>query len=177
MTTKSTIIFGITVLLAIMTYLAYPRVRTFFATDSCLDQGGRWNYQKGNCDIGTEPEIPTSNFPQKLNTITFPCAIFVRPNLEKIEKLKKENPEDYSTIVDDNEFYMATSGDYLDSVKLKRIEIQSAGSISFKATNGTAFEIDLDSIYWGIILFNGNLKPLQGDITYINGDYESYMKK
>ena len=59
MATKTTIIIGITILIAISTYLVYPKAVTFFAIDSCLDQGGRWDYKNGNCDLGLESQNKT----------------------------------------------------------------------------------------------------------------------
>jgi hypothetical protein len=59
MTIKTSTIIVISVLIAISTYLAYPKVVTFFEIDSCLDQGGRWNYKDGNCDQGLESQNKT----------------------------------------------------------------------------------------------------------------------
>ncbi len=157
---------------------------TFFAIDSCLDQGGRWDYKDGNCDESHESKKAVNRKPssgaltEKLDIINYSCAVLIRPNSRKIEKLKNENTEDdYNTIVDDNEYYMATSAEYLDSVKVKRIERDSEGSISFKTAKGVIFKIDMNSLYWGILLFYGKAKPVKADMTYINQDYESYIKK
>jgi hypothetical protein len=178
MTTKTVAIIAVSVLLIILARLAYPRVTTFFAIDSCLDRGGSWNYQNQNCDMEPELKSSGSRVAAKQDIINFPCVVFVRPNSQKIKKLKKENSEDdYNTIVDDNVYYVATSRDYIDSIGMKRIERESEGSLVFKSTKGTLFKVGLDSLYWGVVLFNGKDKPIEADMTYINQDYESYMKK
>jgi hypothetical protein len=90
---------------------------------------------------------------EKQDIINFPCAVFVGPNSRKIKKLQKENSEDdYNTIVDDNVYYFATSRKYIDSVGMKRIEKDSGGSLVFKSSKGTLFNVGLDSLYWGVIL-------------------------
>lgn len=177
MTTKTITLLGVIVLL-ILTYLAYPKAKTFFVIDSCLDQGGKWNYQNQTCDKGPELIQSSSSLQETLDIITFPCAVFVRPNSKKIEMLQKRiSEDDYNTIVDDNEYYMATSAEYLDSVKVKRIGRDSEGILVFKTVEGNIFKMNLDSLNWGVLLFNGNAKPIEADITFINQDYETYMKK
>lgn len=182
MTTKTITILAITAFLIILTCLSYPKVKTFFAIDSCLDQGEKWDYKRGRCEQEIEKNASKQTLKNRrienTEVLNFPCAVLIQPNSEKIEKLKKENSEDdYNTIVDDNLYYMSTSIEYLDSVKVKRVERQSEGSVTFKTTKGVVYKFNVDSLYWGILLFNGREKPIESDMTYINQDYESYMKK
>lgn len=112
------------------------------------------------------------------NIITSSCAIFVRPDSIKIAKLRKENSEDdYNTIVDDNEYYMGISSAFLDSTKTKIIHRNASGILNFKTLTDKTYNLNLNSTYWGIILFNGKEKPVEADMTFINEDYESYMEK
>ena len=123
----------------------------------------------------TKPKLTQ---PRNSNFIEGPCAVIIRPDGEKIELLKKKSSEDeYATVVDDNEYYLGTSIEFLDSVKLKRIEKSSTGVLTFKSSLGQTFNLPLDSLYWGIILFNGRSKPIEADVTDINTDYHSYMKR
>lgn len=111
------------------------------------------------------------------NVIDFPCAVIIEPDDKTIDHLKKINSEDdYNTIVDDNEFYISESTTFLDSVKLKEIQKYSKGSVVFKTAAGGIYSLKLDSIPWGVILFNGNNKPVKVDITDIEDSYHSYMK-
>ncbi len=115
---------------------------------------------------------------RNLEVITSPCAVIISPNLKKLEELKRGNTEnDFNTIVDDNQYYLAGSIQYLDSLKVKIIHINSEGSLVFRIPHGTIFKFRADSVYWGVLLFNGRTKPLNADITNINQDYESYMRK
>jgi len=110
--------------------------------------------------------------------IDFPCAVLVSPDDRNIEKLKKTNSaDDYDIIVDDNVNYMNESGIFLDSVKIKQIQRESHGMLYFKGTNGITFAMNLDTLNWAIILFNGKDKPVNADMTDINDEYAKYMQK
>lgn len=110
-------------------------------------------------------------------TIDFPCAVLVYPSDKAISKLKKSYSEDdYNTIVDDNQNYMDESLTYLDSVKAKKIQRESMGSVSFKTASGETFEMKLDTLGWAVLLFNGKNKPIQADMTLFEDNYKAYMK-
>ncbi|MHB8205812.1 hypothetical protein [Mucilaginibacter sp.] len=110
-------------------------------------------------------------------TIDFPCAVVIYPSDKAISKLKKSYSEDdYNTIVDDNQNYMAESLTYLDSVKAKEIQRESMGTVSFKTASGETFEMKLDTLGWAVLLFNGKNKPIQADMTVFEDNYKAYMK-
>jgi hypothetical protein len=48
---KTIKIIGITILFIALTYFGYVKVSRFFAIDSCLDRGGRWNYKTNQCEL------------------------------------------------------------------------------------------------------------------------------
>ena len=50
MTRKTIKILGISVLFITLTYFGYVKATRFFKIDSCLDRGGRWNYEKQECE-------------------------------------------------------------------------------------------------------------------------------
>jgi len=115
---------------------------------------------------------------QQKREINFQCAIILSPNLKKIDKLKKSTPEsDYNEIVSDNIYYIDQATTYLDSVKVKRINMYSNGVLNFRSVSGQTFKMQLDSINWGVILFNGKDKPVSADITDIGDEYKTYMSK
>ncbi len=114
---------------------------------------------------------------EKNAVIDFPCAVIVYPSDKAVSKLKKSYSEDdYNTIVDDNQNYMAKSLTYLDSVKAKKIQRESTGMVSFKTVSGETFEIKLDTLGWAVLLFNGQNKPIQADMTAFEDNYKGYMK-
>jgi len=110
-------------------------------------------------------------------TIDYPCAVVIYPSVKAISKLKKTYSEDdYNTIVDDNQNYMDESLTYLDSVKTKKIQRESIGTVSFKTASGDIFEMKLDTLGWAVLLFNGKNKPIQADMTVFADNYKTYMK-
>jgi len=108
--------------------------------------------------------------------ITSPCALLVYPTLHKIDSMKKKDGQDFYTAADDNQYYMGMSIEYLDSVKAKRIVKETKGTLAFRTNKGQIFKVNLDTLYWDIILFNGKSKPIHPDMTMIQDDYKSYMK-
>jgi hypothetical protein len=110
--------------------------------------------------------------------ITTPCAILIYPTLKQIEKMKMEvkDSDDFYTAADDNQYYMGTSIEFLDSVKVKRFGREANGFITFKTNKGQVFKTNIDSLGWNILLFNGKDKPRNADIMMIQDDYKSYMK-
>lgn len=183
MKTKKTIIIIATVFLIVVVGFKFTQGKTFFDFTRFVDKGRSLNHKPEKYEQGTEVGSliqNTSNFLQNkdLQVITSPCAVLISPNLKKLEKLKKENTEDdFNTIVDDNQYYMATSIQYLDSLKVKILHRNSEGTLVFKTIHGTIFKFQADSVYWGVLFFNGRTKPLEADMTAINQDYELYMRK
>lgn len=110
------------------------------------------------------------------NLIDFPCAVLVYPSNKTIARLKKEGPEDdFYTAADDNLYYMSQCIDYLDSVKTKKLTRETEGVVFFKTAAGKVYKIHLDSLQWGVLLFNGKSKPIEADMTSIENDYKPYM--
>jgi hypothetical protein len=50
---KSIKLFIIILVIVSLTFFTYPRIKRFFQIDSCLDSGGRWNYETGQCEFMT----------------------------------------------------------------------------------------------------------------------------
>lgn len=110
------------------------------------------------------------------NVITTACAIVISPTDLKIDSLKKVYKDDFYTIADDNNFYLATATNYLDSIKTKIIYKKSVGVINFKGTNGASEEINLNESLWEILLFNGKTEPIEANLTNFVSDYNRYME-
>jgi hypothetical protein len=108
--------------------------------------------------------------------INTPCALVIYPTDHQLDSMKKKDGEDFYTIVDDDQFYLADCLQYLDTVKLKTIVKQSKGIIAFKTLDNQLYKFDLDTLSWSVILFNGKTKPTTPDITDFKSGYRSYMK-
>ena len=46
---KVKVIFGVSITIILLTVI-YVKVNRFIEIDSCLDNGGRWNYEQEQCD-------------------------------------------------------------------------------------------------------------------------------
>lgn len=109
--------------------------------------------------------------------ITAPCAIMISPTMEIIDSLKKSDSDGFYVCADDNGYYEYEARVFLDSLKTKIIEKESKGLLLFKTRSGQNFRMKLDSLSWGIILFNGKSKPISIDVLDIENEYKAYMKK
>jgi hypothetical protein len=116
----------------------------------------------------------------KVDTAYFdkPVAIIIEPSGRLIAKTKSKMEDGaYNTVIDDNMYYVSESKHYLDSVKANKVMRESEGAIKFKTTTGQIYVMKLDTLFFGIMLFNGKDKPIMADMTYLQGDYEQYMRK
>lgn len=108
--------------------------------------------------------------------ITTPIALVLYPTGHQIDSMKKKDGEDFYTIVDDDQFYLADCQKYLDSVKLKTLVKDSKGVMAFKTQSNQVYKLRLDTMSWSVILFNGKSKPYSADITLFADEYKQYMK-
>lgn len=112
--------------------------------------------------------------------INTPCALLIYPTIEQINQLKKEAGSDstgFYTVADDNQYYMGMAGIFLDSVKTKTFSRDAKGLVTFKTAKEQTYKLSIDSLKWSVILFNGKDKPKNTDLTMIEEEYWSYMKK
>lgn len=110
--------------------------------------------------------------------MTKPGAVLVYPSPRQIRNMKKGiSEDDYYTVLDDDQYYIAETDMYLDTVKAYRVRRESEGVMKFKTRSGKIYSIKLSKMYYGAILFNGDDKPLDADITDIQDDYARYMLK
>ena len=110
-----------------------------------------------------------------IDEISEPCAVIISPTDTKINRLKKDNGDDFYTVADDNLFYIGSARQLLDSLKTKTIDTEATGQLTFKQKDGAYTSIDLSEFYWGIILFNGKDAPIEADITTFVSEYKRYM--
>ncbi|NLR95064.1 hypothetical protein [Flammeovirga agarivorans] len=55
-------------LLTILTVIwAYPKIDQFFKVDSCLDKGGRWNYETNECEFEYDKDDTKSQINESLS--------------------------------------------------------------------------------------------------------------
>jgi hypothetical protein len=67
MNRNKVVILTIGLLLILIGIWVYPKIDQFFKVDSCLDKGGRWNYETKECEFDSEEEFLDSQKTDSLN--------------------------------------------------------------------------------------------------------------
>jgi hypothetical protein len=110
--------------------------------------------------------------------ITQNAAVYYRPDSAHIEQWKKKiGEEDFYTVVDDWSFYMSTSHEFLDSMKLDIKDVDDKKVLKFIKADQSATIIRLDTLqnYWGVYLFSPAKEPLYADIVSMDTEYHKYF--
>jgi hypothetical protein len=105
------------------------------------------------------------------------AAVFYTPDSAKIEKEKALNEDDFYTAADDAAWYMYQSRQYMDSVKVRSVDLVNHRFIRFIRSNGTASYVCTDTLndLWGVFLFDPAKAPAKGDIVDIEASYKNYF--
>jgi hypothetical protein len=107
------------------------------------------------------------------------AAVFIEPDSLQIEKRKKQvGEENFYAGADDYLFYMNTSHEFLDSVKLTTFNAKNKKFIKFIHSDKTQQVIKLDKLpeLWNIYFFDPTKKAKQVDMTIIDEEFKSYFK-
>jgi hypothetical protein len=67
MNRNSILILTIGLLIILTGIWVYPKIEQFFKVDSCLDKGGRWNYETDKCEFQSTEEYTESQRTNNLN--------------------------------------------------------------------------------------------------------------
>lgn len=109
------------------------------------------------------------------------AAIFFDPDTVQIEKAKKEclEEDDFYTAADDNLYYMWLASNFIDSVKLKKVDIMGKKVLKFVSATGGATFVNLDTVnwLWGVYFFDPQKKPHDADVVSIEEEYHKYFKQ
>lgn|GEM_PF-2767383 len=125
----------------------------------------------------TKNSLKTALFQTDSDFFDKPIAILVSPSERLMtEKQKELDTATYNTSVDDDVWYQSEAGRYLDSIKAPQASRESEGVLKFKTTTGTVYTMRIDTLFFGVILFNGKNKPISADVTDMGSEYSRYMK-
>lgn len=120
---------------------------------------------------------PNSSLQSDSNFFDKPIAVLVTPSERLMTADQKGlDTASYDTEVDDNVWYQSEAGRYLDSVKTPLVQRQSEGVLRFKTKAGAVYTMRIDTLFFGVILFNGKEKPISADVTDMGSEYSRYMK-
>jgi hypothetical protein len=144
---------------------------------ACSGKGGKKNLQ-GNDSMPNTINPKISGNTDTL-TIDKKTAVFYQPDSVAMQKWKNEvGEEDFETAADDWSYYMMTSHEYLDSMKVPIVETADKKFLKFVKTDKTMKLIKLDTLknFWGVYLFIPAKDPKFADLLSIEDEYKSYYK-
>ena len=107
------------------------------------------------------------------------AAVFYSPDSIQIAKRKKEIGEDNFYVgADDYLYYLHTSYDFLDSVKLPIFDAKDKKYLRFILDNKSQTIIRLDTLpeLWGIYFFSPGKKEKLVDMLDISEEYNNYFR-
>jgi hypothetical protein len=120
------------------------------------------------------PTLPTAPEP----TFTGPCAVLYGPTDAKIERMKRAGEDNFYIVADDAMYYSAQTRDYLQKRRLKVLDT-AAPQLRFRTATGTVYRVDLrsDTFAWGVLLFDGQHQPVQGNLVEPEANAKAIFKK
>ena len=98
-------------------------------------------------------------------------VLFISPSLSNINEMKNEQGEDFYTIADDMNFYSANAFEFLDSIKVSYINVDSDHVIAYKKNGKTFYILPLQSKWYS--LFNRDGKLIEVDLVNFKEDYKN----
>ena len=106
-------------------------------------------------------------------------AVIYQPDSLTIEQLKtKMGEEDFYTVADDNNFYLSTSIEHLEKLKIPVLNLQGKKFIQFTALDKKPVIMRVDTItgLGNIYLFEPGKQPYKADITSMDTEAKAYYK-
>jgi len=106
-------------------------------------------------------------------------AVFINPDSSRVEKQKKEgSEEEFYITANDYLYYMGTAREFLDSVKVRVIDVENEKVINFVSSTKQSqlITISKQPELWSIYFFDPAKKAKQVDMTAIEEEYEAYFK-
>lgn len=107
------------------------------------------------------------------------AAIFIRPNIARIDKERQKGDEEgFDITTNDYLYYMSTAQEFLDSVKVPIVDVSDEKFIRFMENNKKSHIIEVGKLpeLWSIYLFEPGKRAKQVDMTMIEEECKDYFK-
>lgn len=166
----------------------FPALMLGLVLSACADKSVE-NSATGIGRVATIPQVYTMQQPlvhvqptvKKTDTllISEKVAVFINPDSSTIDKLKQEgSEEDFYVTANDYSYYMGTAQEFLDSVKVRVIDVEKEKFIKFVGSNKKRQLITISKQQdpWAIYFFDPPKKAKQVDMTAIEEEYKAYFK-
>lgn len=100
-------------------------------------------------------------------------VVFISPSLKKIEKLKKEQGEDFYTIADDANYYYANATEHMDSLHEKYTNQNETVILAYKDGTKTKVIPKQKSDWYSILYKDRNFKVV--DLINFTEEYSLFL--
>jgi hypothetical protein len=165
-----------------------PTIMLGLVLTACADNAAE-SSAAGIARVAVVPQVDTMQQPlvhvqptvKRTDTllISEKAAIFITPDSLRIEKLKQEgSEEDFNVTANDYLYYMGTAQEFLDSVKVRVVDVENEKFIKFVGSNKKRQLITISKQLepWSIYFFDPAKKAKQVDMTAIEEEYKDYFK-
>lgn len=162
----------ITITLSILTVISCNKVET-----KKIKSGN--TVEKNTISSTNQEKLALENSTKEEGTIIHPFeVVHVSATEKQIDSLTQGlDEEDYSILTDDAYYYTAQAQKYLDSMKIKTINVDAGKRVIFISKTGKKYPYKTKVAVSEFVLFNGESKPEVADLVYIDKHIEKLYKR
>ncbi len=133
-----------------------------------------------NTNSSTQPSKKSNTISKDTLNVNTKAAIFFIQDSTQIELRKKNtNEDDFYVVADDAMYYLSLAREFVDTIKLNKIELSNEKFIQFieDNKNRTLIKIDTLKALCGVYFFEPSKKPYLIDLTKPKEAYKNYFKQ
>ena len=162
----------ITIVLSILTIISCNKTET-----KEIKSGN--TVEKDTISATNQEKLALKNSTKEEGTIIHPFeVVHVSATEKQIDSLTQGlDEEDYSIVTDDAYYYTAQAQKYLDSMKIKTINVDAGKKIIFVSKTGKKYPYKTKVTISEFVLFNGESKPEVADMVSIHKHIEKLYKR
>lgn len=162
----------ITITLSILTVISCNKVET-----QKIKSGN--TVEKNTISSTNQEKLALEKSTKEEETIIHPFeVVHVSATEKQIDSLTQGlDEEDYSIVTDDAYYYTAQAQKYLDSMKIKTINVDAGKRVIFVSKTGKKYPYKTKVTISEFILFNGESKPEVADMVSIHKHIEKLYKR
>ena len=162
----------ITIVLSILTIISCNKAET-------KEIKSENTVEKDTFSATNQEELALENSTKEEGTIIHPFeVVHVSATEKQIDSLTQGlDEEDYSIVTDDAYYYTAQAQKYLDSMKIKTINVDAGKKVIFVSKTGKKYPYKTKVAVSEFILFNGETAPEVADMVSIDKHIEKLYKR
>ncbi len=133
-----------------------------------------------NTNSSTLPSKKSNTINRDTLIVNTKAAIFFIQDSTQIELRKKNtNEDDFYVVADDAMYYLSLAREFVDTIKLNKIELSNEKYIQFVELNKNQTLIKTDTLkpLCGVYFFEPSKKPYLIDLANPKEEYRNYFKQ